>query len=80
MNTTTTIIHSERVEVNREALAQLLRDVDPGGFMSNSLGVRFVDDGSGIARQLLSDFEAEAYAAQREFKGDNRADRAVVEL
>lgn len=42
-----------KVLVNAESLARLLQDVDPGGFMSNELGVAWVDDGSGYARKLI---------------------------
>lgn len=41
-----------KISVNHDALARLLQTADPGGFWSNDLGVRWVDDGSGVSRKL----------------------------
>lgn len=47
----------ETVRVNADALADLLRRVDPGGFQTNALGVAYTDDGTGVARTLTENPE-----------------------
>ena len=44
---------SRRVSVKAEELGRLLQSADPGGFLSNGLGVAWEDDGSGFARRLV---------------------------
>lgn len=46
------------VAVNAEALARLLRGIDPSGYLSNELGVAWIDDGSGIALKLVEATDA----------------------
>lgn len=43
---------SRTITVYAEPLRNLLVKVDPGGFLSNDLGVSYGDDGSGFARKL----------------------------
>lgn len=46
---------SERtINVNADALARLLKEFDSGGFLSNELGVAWIDgDESGVASHLV---------------------------
>lgn len=50
-----------KVCVNREALRDLLRRVDPGGFQSNALGIRFAPDRNGISTIPVEDDHVHAY-------------------
>jgi hypothetical protein len=45
---------SQEREVFRAALERVLPAIDPGGFLSNELGIGWVDDGSGFARRIVA--------------------------
>ena len=40
-------------EVNVAPLERILAAIDPGGYLSNELGVAWIDDGTGVARKLV---------------------------
>lgn len=48
------------IKVDADALARILSEIDPGGFLSRDLGVRYADDGTGVMRRLVPVFDAAA--------------------